>query len=172
MKRSQAEKAVKKTQATEIVTRRTTERLVIALPVAVRSGGHAKGPQEHTETLDFSRGGTCFLGRKKYRAGMTLHLGFLDLQNLPSGMKEISARVVRVRPPDAEGASAVAVVFRDASAANLLFGELLRAKIRTSNALLGIIQAFSPGMELEGVIQYICRLGRRNSNRVRERIVG
>ncbi|MGD0922501.1 MAG: GAF domain-containing protein, partial [Terriglobia bacterium] len=53
--------------------------------------------------------------------------------------------------------TAVAVHFLDADLANLIFSELLRAKIRTSSALLEIIQSLSPGAEVGAVIEDICR---------------
>jgi adenylate cyclase len=51
----------------------------------------------------------------------------------------------------------VAVQFKDLELANLIFGELLRARMRTSSALHRIVQALSPGAEIGAVIEDICR---------------
>jgi adenylate cyclase len=88
---------------------------------------------------------------------MNLRLSFAELQNLPAGMQEIPAQVIRVSKLSGGNDTAVAVRFADVDLANAVFGELLRARIRISSALLGIIQALSPGAEIGAVIEDICR---------------
>jgi adenylate cyclase len=142
-------------------SRRQTERLAIALPVSIRVRRRGKALKEQSQTLDISRGGTSFAARSSYRTGMNLRLSFPELQNLPAGMQEIPAQVVRVSKLNGGIGTVVAVRFVNADLANLVFGELLRARIRISSALLGIIQALSPGAEIGGVIEDICRATQR-----------
>jgi adenylate cyclase len=142
-------------------SRRQTERLAIALPISIRVPRRGEAFKEQTRTLDISRGGASFTARRSYRTGMNLRLSFPELQNLPAGMQEIPAQVVRVSKLGRGNNTAVAVRFPDADLANLIFSELLRAKIRTSSALLGIIQALSPGAEVGAVIEDICRATER-----------
>jgi hypothetical protein len=92
---------------------------------------------------------------------MNLRLSFPELQNLPAGRQEIPAQVIRVSKLGRGNNTAVAVRFLDADLANLIFSELLRARIRTSSALLEIIQALSPGAEVGAVIEDICRATER-----------
>ena len=92
---------------------------------------------------------------------MTLRLAFLDLQNLPEGKRNIRAEVVRIGAPGPDHKKAVAVRFRDLDLANRIFGELLRGRIRTSSALLGIIQALSPDADIGTVMETICRTTQR-----------
>jgi len=92
---------------------------------------------------------------------MDLRLGFIELHNLPPRIREVSAQVVRVSPLRPGNDSTVAVRFGNADLANLIFGELLRAKVRTSSALFGIIQALSPGRETGRVIEDMCRTTER-----------
>jgi adenylate cyclase len=138
-------------------TRRQTERLPIELPITVKVAGRGKSSLEQTRTLDLSRGGASFSTRRSYRAGMNLQLSFTDLRHLSSGWRQIPAQVVRVVNPGAGQNKAVAVRFVDAELASVIFSELLRVEIRTSSALLGIIQALTPGAEMSTVIKEICR---------------
>jgi adenylate cyclase len=142
-------------------SRRQNERLAIALPVSIRVPRRGEALKEHTRTLDISRGGASFTARRSYRAGMNLRLSFPELRDLPARMREIPAQVVRVSKLGRGNNTAVSVRFADVDLANLVFGELLRARIRTSSALLGIIQALSPGAEIGAVIEDICRATER-----------
>ena len=136
---------------------RRTERLSIELPISIRMPGRGAAVKEKTRTLDLSRGGASFAARRTYRDGMNLRLSFPELQTSLAGIREIPAQVVRVglRVPDR--ATPVAVRFKDLELANLIFGELLRARIRTSSALHHIAQALSPGAEIGAVVADICR---------------
>lgn len=142
-------------------TRRQSERLLIAVPISVRVLGRGRAPWEQTGTLDLSRGGASFTARRSYRAGMNVLLNFPELQNLPRRMREIPAQVVRASKLGPSNNRAVAVRFGDMDLANLIFSELLRANMRASSALLGIIQALSPGAEMGTVIEDICRATER-----------
>ena len=143
------------------VSRRQTERLAIELPVSIRVPRRGAALEEETRTLDFSRGGASFTARRLYHVGMNLRISFLELPDFSPGMREIPAQVVRVRELPPGHGTAVAVQFGDMDRANLIFGELLRTKIRTSSALLGIIQALSPRAEIVAVIEDICRATER-----------
>jgi adenylate cyclase len=154
-------RATKRGLAGTVATRRQTERLAIALPISIRVAGRGKGFREQVRTLDLSRGGASFAARRSYRAGMDLRISFLDLQHLSPGIRLIPAQVVRVSKLNSGRKTVVAVRFGDVDLANLLFSELLRAKMRTSSALLGIIQALSPGAEIGAVIENICRTTER-----------
>ena len=138
-------------------TRRQAERLAIELPIAVKVSGSGKALPEQTRTLDLSRGGASFAARRSYRAGMNLQINFVDLRHLSSGLRRIPAQVVRVGKAGPGQTKAVAVRFSDPELANVIFSELLRVEIRTSSALLGIIQALTPGGEMGAVIEQICR---------------
>lgn len=140
-----------------LATRREAERLAIELPVAIRVPRRGGAFKELTRTLDVSRGGASFTARRTYRAGMNLRLSFLELQGRGGGKQELPAQVVRVLKSGRGNTTTVAVRFQDAELANLIFGDLLRARIRTSAALLGIIRALSPGAEMEAVIEDICQ---------------
>lgn len=142
-------------------TRRRMERLAIGLPISIRVHGRSKASEERTRTLDLSRGGVSFTAQRSYRAGMSLRVRFLDLHSLSTGMREIPAEVVRVSPLSGRKERIVAVRFADLDLANLILGELLRARMRTSSALLGVIQALSPGAEVEAVIADISRTTER-----------
>ncbi|HEV2349316.1 MAG TPA: adenylate/guanylate cyclase domain-containing protein [Terriglobia bacterium] len=142
-------------------TRRLAERLAIELPIGVRVSGRGKASPEQTRTLDLSRGGASFATRRSYRAGMNLQVSFVDLRHLSSGLRQIPAQVVRVVNSGPGQSKAVAVRFADAELASVIFSELLRMEIRTSSALLGIIQALSPGAEMGAVIEEICRTTER-----------
>ena len=142
-------------------SRRQTERLAIALPISIRVPRRGAAFTEQARTLDVSRGGASFTARRSYRAGMNLRLSFPELQNLPAGRQEIPAQVIRVSKLGRGNNTAVAARFADVDLANLVFGELLRARIRTSSALLEIIQALSPGAEVGAVIEDICRATER-----------
>ncbi|MBZ5561353.1 MAG: PAS domain S-box protein [Acidobacteriia bacterium] len=147
-------KSAAKAQAQRAVLRRQSERLAVELAVAIK--GVKRGvPSEQTKTLDLSRGGVSFFARRTYRHGMRLRVSFLEVQDLSPEIREVPAQVVRVLPARPGQESVVAVRFGDVERANLIFGELLRARTRTSSALLGIIQALSPGAELETVIEEI-----------------
>ncbi len=135
--------------------RRRTERLAIGLPIVVQASG--RGKAEKTQTLDLSRGGVSFMTRRAWRVGANLRLSFLDLRHLSAGQEELTAEVVRSSQRTAGRARAVAVRFRDLDRANVAFGELLRLRMRTSTALLGIIQALSPEANVEAMTQEICR---------------
>lgn len=142
-------------------TRRQAERLAIELPIVVKVTGSVKAAPEQTRTLDLSRGGASFSARRSYRAGMNLQVSFVDLRHLASGLRQIPAQVVRVSHSGSNHSKAVAVRFANAELANVIFSELLRVEIRTSSALLGIIQALSPGAEMAAVIEEICRTTER-----------
>src|SRR5690242_13757262 len=92
---------------------------------------------------------------------MDLQVSFVDLRHLSSGLRQIPAQVVRVGTPGPGESKAVAVRFGDAELANVIFSELLRVEIRTSSALLGIIQALSPGADMGAVTEEICRTAER-----------
>ncbi len=153
-------KATAEAPAEKLVSRRQAERLAVELPIAVRAVQRGAA-SEHTRTIDLSRGGVSFVTRKAYRAGANLRLSFLELHDLAPAAREIAAQVVRVLPARASGGAIVAVRFSDTERANLIFGELLRARTRTASALLGIIQALSPGAKLEAVVEGICRTTQR-----------
>ena len=154
-------KSITGTPADTAASRRQTERLAIALPISIRVQGRGEAFTEQARTLDVSRGGASFTARRSYRAEMNLRLSFPELQNLPAGRQEIPAQVIRVSKLGRGNNTAVAVRFLDADLANLIFSELLRARIRTSSALLEIIQALSPGAEVGAVIEDICRATER-----------
>jgi adenylate cyclase len=88
---------------------------------------------------------------------MNLQVSFPELRSLAAERPAIPAQIVRVSRPGRSNRTAVAARFLDAHRANLVFGELLRARIRTSSALLQILRALSPGVELGAVIEDICR---------------
>lgn len=142
-------------------TRRQAERLAIELPIVVKVSGRGKTAPEQTRTLDLSRGGASFSTRRLYRRGARLQVSFADLRHLSSGLRQIPAQVVRVSNSGPGHGKAVAVRFSDAELANVIFSELLRVEIRTSSALLGIIQALTPGAEMGLVIEEICRTAER-----------
>jgi len=142
-------------------TRRQAERLAIELPIFVKVSGKGKTSTERTRTLDLSRGGASFAALRSYRAGMNLQVTFVNLRHLSSGLRQISAQVVRVGKSGPSQSKAVAVRFADVELANVIFSELLRVEIRTSSALLGIINALTPGEEMGGVIEKICRTAER-----------
>jgi adenylate cyclase len=142
-------------------TRRQAERLAIELPIIVKVSGKAKASPEQTWTLDLSRGGASFATRRSYRAGTKLQVSFVDLRHLAPGFRQIAALVVRVSNSGVGQSKAVAVRFADAELANVIFSELLRVEMRTSSALLGIIQALTPGAEIGSVIGEICRTAER-----------
>ncbi len=119
--------------------------------------GRGAAIREQTITVDLSRGGASFYSRQSYHPAMKLRLKFLETQNFSKKMREIPAQVVRVIPSRPHDGLTVAVHFQDAGLANLTLSELLRSKIRTSSALLGIIQALSPSARVEEVIEAICR---------------
>jgi adenylate cyclase len=138
------------------VSRRESERLAIELPVSIRFSGSRKAIKEQTRTQDLSRAGASFIARRSCHAGMTLFLSFPELQSLPPKKMELPARVVRVSALSPSNKKAVAVRFEDLALANLAFSELLRGRIRTSSALLGVIKALTPGSEMGTVIEDIC----------------
>lgn len=152
---------MKKRKAPRLASRshegRQTERLSIELPISIRMPGRGAAVKEKTRTLDLSRGGASFAAQRTYRAGMNLRLSFPELQTSLAGTREIPAQVVRVGQRAPDSATAVAIRFKDLELANLVFGELLRARIRTSSALHHIAQALSPGAEIGAVITDICR---------------
>ncbi len=134
------------------LTRRKFERLSIELPVVIQGSGERAGFKEQTHTSDLSRAGASFLGRHAYRAGMALRVNFPDLPALEPKVQGLVAQVVRVGKSAAGREKSVAVRFKDLSAANLAFGELLRGRIRISTALLGLIKAIAPGADPELVM--------------------
>jgi adenylate cyclase len=142
-------------------TRRQAERLAIEIPIVVKVSRRGKTSSEKTRTLDLSRGGASFSSKRAHREGMDLQVSFVDLHHLSSGLRQIPAQVVRVGAPGPGKSKAVAVRFGDAELANVIFSELLRVEIRTSSALLGIIQALSPGAEMGTVAEEICRTAER-----------
>lgn len=142
-------------------SRRQTERLPVSVSISISAPGWAKARTEQTRTVDLSRGGASFTARRAYHTGMDLGVSFLELQNLPARTRKLSAQVVRVSRPSPGDEAAVAVRFGNRDLANLIFGELLRSRIRISSALLGVIQALSPGAETEAVIENICRATRQ-----------
>ena len=142
-------------------SRRQAERLAIELPLTVRVSVPGKQRKEQTRTVDISRGGASFQSAGLYRPGMGLLLTFPELQGLPGGKQEIPSQVVRVIKPNSGRNKTVAIRFDNVELANLVFSELLRARIRSSSALLGIIQALSPGSAMEEVIEHICRTTER-----------
>jgi adenylate cyclase len=149
-------------RAEEVETRRQSERLSIELPIAISvPGGRGKASTEQAITLDLSRGGVSFATPRAYQPGMSIQLSFPDLQFLPRKVRSIHAQVVRVGKLAPDKSRAVAVRFVDMDLANLIFSELLRAHMRTSSALLGIIRALTPGAEMEVVIEDICRATER-----------
>jgi adenylate cyclase len=143
------------------VSRRLSERLTIQIPISVRASRSGKVSGEETRTLDLSRAGVSFIGRRSYRSGMALHIGFPEVQTLPSGKRELTARVVRVSQLSPVRQKAVAVQFEDLDLASLVFSELLRVRIRISSALLGIIKALTSGGRMATVIEDICRAAER-----------
>ena len=154
-------KSSSKAQAGKAATRRQAERLTIELPIAVMPSGRGKARKEMTRTLDLSRGEISFVARRPYRVGANLRVAFMDLQHLAREFREIPAQVVRAVPLVSSKQTAVAVSFHGADLANLIFSELLRVKIRTSSALLGIIQALSAGVDIGAVTQQICKTTER-----------
>lgn len=148
-------KSLGKVSVATAAVRRQAERLAIEVPISIRVPGRSGRFKEQTRTLDISRGGASFSAQHFYRPGMKVRLGFLETRNLLGGMREIPAHVVHVSK------SAVAVRFNDAGLAGLILAELLRVKMRTSSALLGIVQALSSGAEVGVVIERICRTTER-----------
>jgi adenylate cyclase len=138
------------------ISRRESERLNIELPISIQFVRSGKSFKEQTRTLDLSRAGASFVAKRSYHTGMNLRIVFPDLHCLPRGKRELPARVVRVSTLSPGKHKAVAVHFEDLDHANLAFSELLRASIRTSSALLGVIKALTPGAEMGTVIEDIC----------------
>jgi len=154
--KSRMSKRMAGARASPPASRRTTERLAIELPVSIRGSRRGASFKELTRTLDLSRCGALFAARRSYRTGMNLQLRFLKLQGRGPEQAGVPAQVVRVTRPSPGGTTAVAVHFQDAELATLAFGELLRAEIRVSSALLGVIRALSPRAEISAVIEDIC----------------
>ncbi len=152
-------KSAAKAQLQTVVSRRRAERLAVELPIAIKPPRRG-GPLEQAKTLDLSRGGLSFQTRQARRVGAHLRLTFLELRDLSPEACDLPARVVRVTTGPAGQEAVVGVQFSDVERANRIFGELLRARTRTSSALLGVIQALSPGAELEAVIEEIRRTTR------------
>src|SRR5262249_23261270 len=116
---------------------------------------------EETKTVNLSRGGASFTGKGPFRSGMKLGITFVGASNLREKVRELPAKVVRVSRSKAARESVIAVRFEDAGLANLVLTEMLRAQMRVSVALLEIIQALSPGAEVEEVIEKIQRATER-----------
>lgn len=142
-------------------TRREGERLSLSLPVAVRRVRRATRAAEKTHTVDLSRSGASFHSRHSYRPGEELRLKFLETENLFRQAREVPARVARVIRGRRKSGAVVAVRFEDPGLATLVLSELLRAKMRTSSALLEVVQAVTPEAEAATVVEAICRATER-----------
>ncbi len=136
----------------ESASRRKFERLAIELPVQIEGSGPGRAFKEKTRTLDVSRAGASFLGRRNYRPGTTLRLSFPELPNLTPKMRKLLSQVVRINKSGPGPEKTIAVRFKDLGAANFVFGELLRTRIRITSALLGLIRAVSPGADVGSVM--------------------
>ncbi len=142
----------RKSSAGDKSSRRRFERLTIELPLVIEGSGKGGGFKEQARTSDLSRAGASFLGRHAYHIGMSLRVTFPDLSMPLVGKRGLEAQVVRIDKSSPGREKTVAVRFKDLAAANLAFSELLRARIRTSSALLGLINAVSPGGDLDLVM--------------------
>ena len=142
---------------------RQTERLTISLPITVQAYGAGSGraAKEVTTTVNLSRTGLSFIGRKKYEDGSKLRAAFKGTEALLRRGAGIPLVVMRVFRSQTGDGFIVGARFEDEGLAGLALVELLRAQMRTSIALLDIIQAISPGAEVGQVIGNICRATER-----------
>lgn len=134
---------------------RRAERLLIKFPVSIRIPGTRNSEAELTVTRDISRLGISFTTRRCCKRGLNLLIAFEQGSGRSSGSREIPARVMRVSKLRNGNMFIVGARFTSSTRATAEFAELLRMQLRISQALLQILNAFSPMARLNQIIERI-----------------